>query len=197
MLINAGVPSTPTDITRNCFSVLLAISQSQSIDGWSLPLSRPTNDSNLGEGWFEVDERKGGDTNNSSSNIDANGHKSSVKQQQQRPYDVAILAIHHNLVSYAEVVQERIRSLGNAAMGPRQPRPTPVSHIMVLTNVDHLTPCLLDLTNDGILFAVILNGANYTHNSCTLRILHSSTQQGWLFFLSHLHFSMLIQFKFV
>ncbi|VDD82841.1 unnamed protein product [Mesocestoides corti] len=97
----------------------------------------------------------------------------------QRPYDVAILAITHDLVPYAEVVQERVQSAVHhpEANGKLVIPPRPTSHIMVLVNVDHLAPCLQDLTNDGVLFAIIVNAANWTHNSCTLRILHSSTQQ--------------------
>ncbi|VDN11188.1 unnamed protein product, partial [Dibothriocephalus latus] len=83
---------------------------------------------------------------------------------------LAVLAITHDLVPYAEVVQERIAALAGSAVlkGCHLPR----SHIMVLVSIDHLTPCIQDLTNDGVLYAVIVNGPNWTHSSCILRILH-------------------------
>ncbi|BHF81700.1 nuclear receptor coactivator 5 [Sparganum proliferum] len=92
-----------------------------------------------------------------------------------RPYEVAVLAITHDLVPYAEAVQGRIAALSGSAIlkGCAPPR----SHIMVLVSIDHLTPCIQDLTNDGVLYAVIVNGPNWTHCSCILRILHSATQQ--------------------
>lgn len=93
----------------------------------------------------------------------------------RRPYDVAILAIRHDQVPYAELVQERILNLiplANANLSP------PTSHIMVLVSPDHLVPCVQDLTNDDVLFAIIVNASNWAHSSCTLRILHSATQQG-------------------
>ncbi|VDM17592.1 unnamed protein product [Hydatigera taeniaeformis] len=106
-------------------------------------------------------------------------------------YDVAILAITHDLVQYAEAVQallhrraveERGGVLNHQDQGQPQEvtdlhvRPPRVK-IMVLMSVDHIAPCMQDLGEEGVLFAILLNTANMTHNSCTLRILHSSTQQ--------------------
>ncbi len=96
-----------------------------------------------------------------------------VDPRKSRPYDVAILAITHDLSTYAEAAKESvIKSCNNAA------RRIPVCHIMVLVSLDHIQPCLQDLTNDGVLYAIIVNATHWVHNSCTLRILHGSTQQG-------------------
>ncbi|VDM03128.1 unnamed protein product, partial [Schistocephalus solidus] len=109
-------------------------------------------------------------TSNSSGGGGGNGNSKVA-----RPYEVAVLAITHDLVPYAEAVQERIAALsGSTALKGCAP---PRSHIMVLVSIDHLTPCIQDLTNDGVLYAVIVNGPNWTHSSCILRILHSATQQ--------------------
>ncbi|VDK22257.1 unnamed protein product [Taenia asiatica] len=121
----------------------------------------------------------------------------SSKQQQQHhfrsssEYDVAILAVTHDLVQYAETVQtllhrHAIEEEGALSdhQGQRQQQEAPELQIrsprvkiMVLMNVDHIAPCMQDLGEEGVLFAILLNTANMTHNSCTLRILHSSTQQ--------------------
>ncbi|KAL5107041.1 hypothetical protein TcWFU_008110 [Taenia crassiceps] len=105
-------------------------------------------------------------------------------------YDVAILAVTHELVQYAETVQtllnRRAVEEGGALLDQRQGQQqevpelqirSPRIKIMVLMSVDHIAPCMQDLGEEGVLFAILLNTANLTHNSCTLRILHSSTQQ--------------------
>lgn len=107
-------------------------------------------------------------------------------------YDVAILAVTHDLVQYAETVQtllhHRAVEEGGALLDHQRQRQqqevpelqirSPRVKIMVLMSVDHIAPCMQDLGEEGVLFAILLNAANMTHDSCTLRILHSSTQQG-------------------
>ncbi|KAL5969937.1 Nuclear receptor coactivator 5 [Taenia solium] len=121
----------------------------------------------------------------------------SSKQQQQHhfrsssEYDVAILAVTHDLVQYAETVQTLLHRHAVEEEGAlsdhqeqrqQQEAPelqirSPRVKIMVLMSMDHIAPCMQDLGEEGVLFAILLNTANMTHNSCTLRILHSSTQQ--------------------
>lgn len=101
-------------------------------------------------------------------------------------YTVAIIAVQHDLVPYAETIEKRVstefyqmmQSQGHKASDPIR------THIIVLLSGDHLTPCLADLTRDGVPFAFICTATNWSHGSCTLRILHIPTQQGELL-LSH------------
>ncbi|THD28434.1 Nuclear receptor coactivator 5 [Fasciola hepatica] len=86
------------------------------------------------------------------------------------PYTVAIVAVQHDLVPYAETIEKRV-SLG--IRGPTQLR----THIVVLLSVEHLTPCLADLTRDRVPFAIICTTTNWSHGSCTLRILYVPKQQ--------------------
>ncbi|CDS43639.1 nuclear receptor coactivator 5 [Echinococcus multilocularis] len=112
--------------------------------------------------------------------------------QSSSEYDVAVLAITHDLVQYAETVQALLhrRAIEEGSLlldHERQKQQqqevselhfrSPRVKIMVLMSVDHIAPCMQDLGEEGVLFAILLNVANMTHNSCTLRILHSSTQQ--------------------
>ncbi|CAH8574052.1 unnamed protein product [Heterobilharzia americana] len=87
------------------------------------------------------------------------------------PYAVAIITVQHDLVPYAEIIEQRITKALNAPGSP------PITHIVVLLSADHLSPCLADLTKDGVPFAVICTMTNWAHNSCTLRILYAPTQQ--------------------
>ncbi|CAH8597468.1 unnamed protein product [Schistosoma bovis] len=87
------------------------------------------------------------------------------------PYMVAIITVQHDLVPYAEIIEQRVTK---SLTTPGSPS---VTHIVVLLSVDHLSPCLADLTKDGVPFAIICTMTNWAHNSCTLRILYAPTQQ--------------------
>ncbi|KAH8858348.1 Nuclear receptor coactivator 5 isoform 1 [Schistosoma japonicum] len=87
------------------------------------------------------------------------------------PYVVAIITVQHDLVPYAEIIEQRVSKSLTAPGSPS------VTHIVVLLSVDHLSPCLADLTKDGVPFAIICTMTNWAHNSCTLRILYAPTQQ--------------------
>ncbi|KAA0199534.1 Nuclear receptor coactivator 5, partial [Fasciolopsis buskii] len=86
------------------------------------------------------------------------------------PYTVAIVAVQHDLVPYAETIEKHV------SLGIRGPTPLR-THIVVLLSVEHLTPCLADLTRDRVPFAIICTTTNWSHGSCTLRILYVPTQQ--------------------
>ncbi|CAH8610033.1 unnamed protein product [Schistosoma rodhaini] len=87
------------------------------------------------------------------------------------PYMVAIITVQHDLVPYAEIIEQRVTKTLTTPGSPS------VTHIVVLLSVDHLSPCLADLTKDGVPFAIICTMTNWAHNSCTLRILYAPTQQ--------------------
>ncbi|KAG5454810.1 Nuclear receptor coactivator 5 [Clonorchis sinensis] len=91
------------------------------------------------------------------------------------PYTVAIVAVQHDLVPYAETIEKRV-STGIRIPENRDPSSLR-THIVVLLSADHLTPCLADLTRDRVPFAIICTTTNWTHGSCTLRILYVPTQQ--------------------
>ncbi|VEL31630.1 unnamed protein product [Protopolystoma xenopodis] len=78
------------------------------------------------------------------------------------------MAISHDLVNYAEAMEPRLASLSE---------PPPTTHILVLTSLDHLSPCLEELQSAEVPFAVIVDEANWIHNSCTILILKSNLQQ--------------------
>ncbi|KAL3318462.1 Nuclear receptor coactivator 5 [Cichlidogyrus casuarinus] len=92
------------------------------------------------------------------------------------PYEVAIIALNHELISYAQHLREKISNMtgmpGNSVL-----LRAPTTHIIVLKEVEHVVPCLEDLTTNNIYFAIILNELNLSHSSCTVFILHTPPQQ--------------------
>ncbi|CAL8108667.1 unnamed protein product [Calicophoron daubneyi] len=91
------------------------------------------------------------------------------------PYTIAIVAVQHDLVPYAEIIEKRVST---EICVPEGHDPSALrTHIVVLLSADHLTPCLADLTRDRVPFAVICTNTNWTHGSCTVRILYVPTQQ--------------------
>ncbi|CAH8861864.1 unnamed protein product [Trichobilharzia szidati] len=86
------------------------------------------------------------------------------------PYMVAIITLQQDLVPYAEIIEQRVTKTLNPSGDP------PITHIVVLLKTEHLKLCLADLTKDGVPFAIICTTSNKSHNSCSLRILYTSTQ---------------------
>ncbi|CAH8641528.1 unnamed protein product [Dicrocoelium dendriticum] len=102
------------------------------------------------------------------------GAGTSLSSRVPPPYTVAIVAVQHDLVPYAETIEKRV----STEVRFQDTRDSiPRTHIVVLLSADHLTPCLADLTRDRVPFAIICTTTNWTHGSCTLRILYAPTQQ--------------------